>query len=202
LTDPGLHSGDGGPMRTRLLLFLVVLAALQLVRCGSDDGGAGGTGTQLPDVVYDGGASDEAWEVLYPRLVSATEKQTLQLVTPTGTVEASPPPLFTWGAQASRSAPHVPGSAWPLPLGPAVAVAHEPPVTGTVVLLEITGASTLRVFTDQGSWTPGEQDWQTITGGTAREISVRLYSAYLNENVVTEGPFVSPEVAKFQVHAP
>jgi hypothetical protein len=144
--------------------------------------------------------------VVYPRLAGATVQQTLQLVTPTSAeapVAAAPPPTFTWGAQASRSAPpRFPGSVWPLPFGPAVAAAHMPPVTGTVVLLEITGARTVRVFTDEDSWTPTNEDWQQITGGAAREVSVRLYSAYLNENVVTEGPFVSPSAAKFQVAAP
>lgn len=187
-------------MHPRLAIFTLVILAVQLVRCGDDlpDHGA-----ELPEVIYDGGASDEALEVVWPKLASAPVAAELQLTAPQGTIPAGPPPAFAWSAHASLvPEPRVPGSAWPLPFGPAVAQAHLPPVTGTVVLLEIQGATMVRVFTDRSSWTPAQADWDRITGGAAREITVRLYSAYLNENVLEEGPFRSASDAKFQVEAP
>jgi hypothetical protein len=185
-------------VRARFLVVGAVIVSVQLARCGDPTEET----PELPDVIYDGEASDEAWEVLWPRLADAEVKASLQLVAPSGTVEAAPPPTFTWGARASLS-PRFPGRAWPLPfLAPPAALAHLPPVSGTVVVLEIRGAELVRVFTTEGSWTPVAAEWQRITGGAAREVSVRLYSAYLNANVVEEGPFVSPAPATFHVEAP
>lgn len=170
---------------SRAAVVLAAVLALQLVRCGDDHGHH--HPANLPDVIYEGTASDEALEVVWPRLPEAQADGDLRLLAPEDDVPASPPPEIRWSGEEASLPPGI--EPWPLPFGPAVAAAHLPPVTGMVYLIELEGADTLRIFTDRTSFTPGEADWARLHGGGARTIEVRLYRAYLEKNAVTEGPF-------------
>lgn len=181
------------------------LVAVQLVRCGggSDDGQGK---VVLPDrIVYDGKASDEAIERVWDK---RSEWQTIPgapiLVSPAAgeLVPADTAPSLRWeqelallppapAAQPERRAaglqlPHVSFGVQP-------AWAHLPPVFGWVYLVELRPASgeTLWLFTDQLRWRPDPVSWQHLVAGG--EITVRITSAYLNANVVEEGPWLGEE---------
>lgn len=182
---------------TRVVVVLVAVLALQLVRCGDEHEPP----ADLPDVVYEGTASDEALEAVWPRLGEAEADDDFRLLAPEEDVPASPSPEIRWSGEEASLPPGPALERWPLPLGPRVAAAHLPPVTGMVYLVELEGAGTVRVFTDRTSFTPGESDWARLHGGGARTVEVRLYRAYLVQNAVTEGPFRGAD-GSFRVLAP
>lgn len=197
----------------RLLVALALSTGLFLLHC--DDGpsspGAGGAGGEvaLPEVIYDGRASDEALARVWDRLATAepdAAKAPTMIVPANGaTVPAAPPSDLAWELAIASALP-APAAAPPasrafprLALGPAVAHAHLPPVTGFVYLAEITphGGSVIRLFTTNLRWTPDATTWAAIVAGGGA--SIRIWDTYLNENVVEEGPYVMPEAASFTV---
>ena len=138
------------------------------------------------------------------------------LDTPAGAVvPASPIPEFSWhfGEAASRlrPLPGEPGPAWlrfaaapsqPLPLAgswvspllalvgpPRAAHAHGDPLNGTatfVVFSTKDDPKLLRVFTDQTSFTPGQDLWDKLVEAKA-EITVSLVAADFDANRIADG---------------
>ena len=165
-------------------------------------------------MIYQGDASDEALERVWDKVPEAEGSFEVQLSYPDDGQEipAGPAPLFTW-ENTSASLPGGVPRRVPLPaggelapratppttfevpsLGFAEALAHLPPVTGWVYLVEFRASSTetdpLRVFTTETSWEPGVAEWSRL-GSAAGAITVTLWSAYLNQNVIETGPLKS-----------
>ena len=199
-------------MTGKLFVPALVVLAVQLVRCGAaDEGSAGACEGGLPaSVVYDGAASDEAIERVWDRLCDArTLADAASLTSPAegAVVSSTSAPTLRWAQQLSlapaRALPRQRTSGFSLPsisFGVQPAWAHLPPVTGWVYLLELRPASgdSLWVFTDQLQWTPDPVSWRRIASGG--EITVRITSAYLNQNVVEEGPWQG-EARAFRIGA-
>ena len=181
----------------RLIAGLVAVLAVQCLRCGGDE-----TPATLPDALFQGDASDEAFERFWPKVAEATASTAMgaMLATPApgATVTATMPATLVWRrADAALPTPGGPvrlatRAGW---FGLPVAHAHLPPVTAHVYLVELRAGSAepVRLFTTATEWAVDGVTWQSLidAGGDVR---VTIYNAYLNQNVVEEGPFVTPEV--------
>lgn len=196
-----------------LLAAATVATAAYFIQCGPEE-----STVELPPVVYGGDASDEAFERVWPKIATAESSAMLsaRISDPANgaALPAASSPTFSWslasGAlNAPREAPDPDGfEGTPVRLtlsfGSATAEAHLPPVTGEVYLLEfVTGAgdaNPLRVFTTDTSWTADPDSWNRLkaAGGS---ITIKLYNAYLNQNIIEEGPYASPEPVAFTVSA-
>jgi hypothetical protein len=191
---------------------VVIALAAYFFQCGHDDGPDG-----LPPVIYQGTASDEALERFWDKLPGATESlaSAAMITSPANGAELSvdPPPTITWQIPASSNGPDprlrgfaklasVEDPAW---FGLAIARAHLPPVTGHVFLLELRTSAEevdpLRVFTTELFWPIAADAWATLKA-TKRPVTVRLWNAYLNQNVVEEGPYTRPEATIFNIAVP
>lgn len=194
-----------------LLAAATVATAAYFIQCGPEE-----ETVALPPVVYGGDASDEALERVWPKIATAESSATLsaRISAPANgaALPAGSSPTFSWslvsgayvpGIRQPSPASEAPGSkALAFSFGSAIAEAHLPPVTGEVYLLEfITGAgeaNPLRVFTTDTSWTADPDSWNRLkaAGGS---ITLKIYNAYLNQNIVEEGPYASPEPVAFTV---
>jgi len=120
----------------RLLWWIPAAAfAVQLFQCGGDGG------VELPEVIYQGGASDEALERLFDKLDEAVSDASpaARITAPTDAAElpADPPPTITWEIQnpmRSEAPLRFRPRPNPSPFGFAAAQAHLPPVTGMTYL--------------------------------------------------------------------
>lgn len=201
----------------RISILAVSLVAVNGIRCGSDDTGEGGSGLcegALPDeadVVYAGNASDEAIERLWDKRCHASSDAGLapELASPVdgASVPAETPVELEWeGGVALAPVPRIHtapggGSRFQLSFGLPVAWAHLPPITGWVYLVELRGAGgSLWLFTTERSWTPDPVAWNRMV--SMGRIEVRITSAYLNQNVVEEGPYASGQASVFTIEAP
>ncbi len=165
--------------------------------------------------IYGGAATDEAWRTMVdgearatadakaPSFTAPTEAQTF--------TATDSPPVVSWTsplALAPRSPSNVvPASrtAWARVLGvlgslvEGTAEAHLPPITGSVYFLhfDIAGRTCpYNVLTTNLDWQIDAAGWAAMKAATPRSaISIRIVSAYLTENRITEGPF-KPAVAR------
>jgi hypothetical protein len=172
---------------TRRAIAISIALSIYVLRCGGD--------SDLPEVTYDGGASDEAFERFWDKVetaeVSTTKGAALSSPVPDSEVPKGTPPKISWS---------IPGIATKLPVhGPSrsapslffsVAEAHLPAVTGNVFLLELgaSGVDPVRVFTTNVEWTVDAATWSKLIAGNG-PITIQIWNAYLNQNVVEEGPF-------------
>ena len=159
---------------------------------------------------YAGDATDEAWRVMLDARASASAGDDQATFTSPGDDDSlDESPTFAWDSplKVTSSPSFSPSSFTPVPghrrtrsfvdavsqaLLP-MAHAHLPPVTGDVYLLEVDvpGRSCpVAGFTTQTSFTFSADDWSTILGGGGTS-TVRLMSAFLAENRITEGPFLA-----------
>ena len=184
----------------------ICLVAAFFVRCGEDDGETAGLcgDARLPPVIYDGVASDEAIERVWDKRCLAKEHAgAAALASPEegSAVPAGKAPMMRWAQEiAAAPQPARPGErrdgGFVLPslsFGIEEARAHLPPVTGWVYLIEMIPSSgeTVWLFTSLESWRPDPVSWRRLSG--AETITVRITSAYLNQNVVEDGPWLGPE---------
>lgn len=192
----------------KLSVLALAVLAVQLVRCGDDTGGGESAshceGALPTSVVYAGAASDEAIERVWDRRCDAEAIDgAATLVSPAEgeAVPATRAPTLRW-EQALAAAPvrtqtrqGGTGPSFPtISFGVQPAWAHLPPVTGWVYLVELrpaSGGESAWLFTDQLSWTPDAVMWGRLLG--AGTLTVRITSAYLNQNVVDEGPWLGQE---------
>jgi hypothetical protein len=188
-----------------LFTATAIACGAYFLQCGPEE-----PTVELPPVIYGGIASDEAFERVWPKIASAEVSTTLsaQLTAPMNgaTIPAGTAPTFTWtlaGAQkeAIRGGRVQTAQAF-LSFGSAPALAHLPPVTGNVYLLELTTtpgeANPLRVFTNEMSWTADPDSWARMKAATGA-ITVKLYNAYVNANILEEGPYTRSEASTFNV---
>jgi hypothetical protein len=183
--------------RFALLVLPVLLAA-----CGR---------TPCPGVQYEGRATDEAYlsmEDAEERAVPDPSPAPSMQFADGMSFAASPPPTLKWTSTLSAARlprplrRESPGRA-PLWRGLilAEAWAHLPPVTGAIFWLKLStpGQScAIELLTTNTEWTPLPQVWSLIAQGTG-PTQLTGYSAYLNENRITEGPYVSPAPTTFRV---
>ena len=70
--------------------------------------------------------------------------------------------------------------------------AHLPPVTGPVHLLRITvpkQTCPIEVLTTRTEWIPSSDAWAQLKDTGAQSLKLDVFSAYLQENRISEGPF-------------
>lgn len=167
---------------------------------------------------YGGVASDEAYLTIVDAFdkVSADDDQAPQLTTPEdGAVigKDGNAPTFAWASSLSSSL----GPSWPqrsfrrrapslldelsqlvLP----VAHAHLPPVTGDIYLSEIAVPGRecpVRGLTTDLEWQLDEASWTALQESSGQELTLRMISAFLVENRLSEGPFEPSSKRSFRV---
>lgn len=187
-----------GVRRLRLTLLCALVAC-----SGSPD--------PCSEPTYEGAATDEAWRTMVDgedrAQVSATNAATFTL--PAEGQEFAkddPPPRFAWASPLaqSRVSPRTPfAQAGPahtwrsfgdrlLSLFVGTAYAHLPPVTGDLYYLQIDvpgRTCPLRVLTTNLYWQVDDPSWALLRAAAGQTISVRILSAYLTENRISEGPY-------------
>lgn len=193
-------------MKTRVLGATILAVAAYFVQCGGDET----NNTDLPPVVYGGSASDEAFERVWPKIATAESSvsSSAKITGPAnGTaVPAASAQKISWMIGLARREATGGGRAFAsesaLYFGSALAEAHLPPVTGDVFMLEFrtsaNEAEPLRVFTTDSEWFPDPVSWDRLKAAGA-PISLKIYNAYVNKNVVEEGPFTRDETVTFTI---
>lgn len=176
----------GGMHRVACLLIALSCA------CASDP-------TAPADVIYEAGATDEAWTAIDAVAPTVDDALAPRLTGPTSPLaRGAAAPTFSWTGAAVGD-----GSATRAPtrerwqrvvwreLFP-VAYAHEPPVTGAMyrLIIDLPGAAPIRVLTGATSYVPSPDAWTRIQSATA-PIGVELLGAYLQTGRLQEGPYVA-----------
>jgi hypothetical protein len=181
-------------MLTRVRL-LAAPALAALAGCGHDHDDPV-IDPSLADVIYEGGANDEALEALLAAQAVVDPARGATLVSPEqgATVPAAEPAAFSWGE----------GSAWrtrPRPVerlvglvGGALVMGHGAPVNGRAyfVVFHTEGDPELtRVFTGLTSYAPATEVWQKMTAA-GQPIAVTITSGIYDNNLLAAdgGPFV------------
>lgn len=187
------------------VLALAIVPLAQVISCGD------GTTSGLPTVLYGGTATDEAFEQVWDRISRTTISNRGAVVSsPMGgtMLPADPAPKITWTLPvSSRSAPEAGALRWaarraaPGVFGVASAWAHGTPTTGNVFLLELrtsANAEPIRVFTTLMEWQVDEASWRTLKGARA-PVTITIWNAYLNQNLIEEGPFSTGNTVSFSI---
>jgi hypothetical protein len=184
---------------------LKILALMLLSACSS-----GGT-TTCPEPFYDGKGSDEAWRTMQDGEARATKDDakavTMAYPLEGDTIPRDAAPRFRWSSpliasgiplpartpsMLSRLSQLVYSSAW----------AHLPPVTGPIHLLRISvpmRACPIEVLTTRVEWTPSDAAWTQLKDTGAKPLTLDVFSAYLQENRISEGPFHLTKTLTFSV---
>lgn len=187
--------------RATLTLPLALLGGIGCSEASTDGGTSSGTGSwnggadDLSDVIYEGGATDEALVVMLGRSTVGTEADGPGFSAPTegAAVPAAPPFEFEWSAMVARREESFLERALSLLLGEGEAYAHGAPISGRayfVVFQTPTNPKLLRVFTTNLSYTPDAAAWEKLV--SAGQFTARIGTAIFDENKVADGggPFV------------
>jgi hypothetical protein len=214
-------------MRSHSLLvasfaFLTASGVLgSLAGCGDDAatpaanvGGAAGSSStaepNLDNVVYEGGATDEALVSVLGVAATVDEAKAPAFSEPAAdgqTYAAATPPTFAWAAlvASARPAPTFPDV--PNALERLVTIrsahAHGTANSGPVYLLDFTnakGETLFRVFTTATTYTPSAAAWAKLTE-TGGALSLKLTAARVEDNdlVASGGPFVRAAGRTFSI---
>ncbi|MFO0749733.1 MAG: hypothetical protein U1F43_29295 [Myxococcota bacterium] len=174
--------------RTRLALSLTsTLAglALALVSACSDEAEPDPNG-DCPEPAYGGKASDEAWRAILDALPTAEvgSPHAVTLTSPTeGAVLSADggPPTFAWTSPIA------------LDIAPSGRVPrHLPPITDDIYYVQIGVAGedcAIEALTTELGWTPDAAAWAKLQAAAGKALTLTVTSAYLQENVVAEGPY-------------
>lgn len=189
------------------VVAMTCLAALP-VACSSDHHDEE-ENPALSDVVYVGGTTDEALEVMLDATAKDVAAQHVTFVSPeaSATLSKDTPVAIEFQAASAKNerprAPSFPSSArrsffselreFLTPIG--VAHAHGAPFNGTAYFLVFEDAyhsARLRVFTNQVSYTATASEWGELASGQ-QPIRVNVTSATFEENAVLAdgGPFTA-----------
>jgi hypothetical protein len=195
--------------------FFAVAVALVLAAasCSNDDDPCG-------QPIYGGDATDEAWRTMVdgedraqvgdpnaPAFTLPTEGQVF--------ASSAAAPRFTWTSPIALG-PKPPSStrfasvhrsrrSWLDAISDLLipkAYAHLPPVTGDIYYLQIDVPGRecpYRVLTTNLDWQIDDQAWSLFRGAAGQTITVRMLSAYLTENRITEGPYAPAAPRTFSV---
>lgn len=206
----------------KLLLIGAAASALFVGTLGSSacSGGSGGGGGEsaTADVVYGGGATDEALDALLAAtpVTDASQAATFTFPANGATVPSSPAPAFTWkvgAAPAKAPPPPAPTTAFLdrsfsdraasslaslLLSGVPSAYAHGTPTSGSayfVVFSTTKDAKLLRVFTTETSYTPASAELAKLTGAGEAIHAVITHAEFDQNRVATDGgPFTGTEI--------
>lgn len=196
--------------RRRALAALAIFLASGAAGCdtpASDASSSSSTGSwsggpeDLSDVIYEGGATDEALVALLAHTPVGGPDDGAKFVSPTdgASLPAASPYAFSWTAVVARATPTWPERALDLLLGGVrTAYAHGAPISGRayfVVFQTPTNAKLLRVFTTNLAYTPDAAAWQRLVDAGA--FTVVIGDAIFDENKVAAdgGPFVGPPIS-------
>jgi hypothetical protein len=177
--------------------------------------GAGGGGSDdLTDVIYEGGATDEALEALLAQTTEDDAAEGTRFLAPAedAALDAATPASFEWAvgttAQSAPSPTRPPASpareegllerAVGVLLGVKTAHAHGTPVNGRAYFLVLGTASSpklVRVFTTNLSYTPAAAVWQRLVDA-GEPITGSITNAIFEDNRVAQGggPFAGTEL--------
>ena len=184
----------------RFLAALLMVAAL--TGCG---------GGSCPEPFYDGKASDEAWRTMLDAEARATKDDskavTLFLPTEGQQLPKANSPTFTWSTPLTASRRPLPSQGPSMlsrlsQLVYASAWAHLPPVTGPIHLLRITvprRTCPIELVTTRVEWIPNSTAWAQLKDTGGQTLSLDVFSAYLAENRISEGPFHLTQPLTFRV---
>jgi hypothetical protein len=150
------------------------------------------TPTELADVIYQGGANDEALELLIATAATPDATRAAVLTWPADgeSIPASPVKEFWWEEGSTARAP-----VERLLLGPLrAAFAHGAPVNGPayfVVFSTSTNDKLVRVFTTELSFTPDAATWQKMVDAN-EPVQCVITNAVFDNNLLAAdgGPFV------------
>jgi hypothetical protein len=192
-------------MRSGVLSGVVLFGLICAAGCETD--------CNTVEPAYAGDSTDEAWRALIDGRAGADDDSddapTFSAPDDGGTFDGDDAPTFSWdsplkvamgapksSAQGIRRRPLAPFEHLSRLVIP-VAHAHLPPITSDVYLLEVDvpgRACPVAGITTDLSFSFPSSDWEAIVaGGGAR--SARLLSAFLTENRITEGAFISPPLS-------
>jgi hypothetical protein len=180
---------------------LVALLASSVAGCGED--GATSTSTtgsassgagaeDLSDVIYEGGATDEALVALVARSASFNEAEGTRFLEPADGANLPPatPALFAWAVgTVARRAPGLLERGVGLVLGVREARAHGTPISGRayfVVFHTPSQPKLLRVFTTALTYTPDGAAWERLAAA-GEPITVDIVNAIFEDNRVADG---------------
>lgn len=200
------------PSLTRFSLLAVTFAAATFFQCDGSEKPDGDPDTSTCEGALPGGvvypdekkASDEAlvrvWEARCRAPSDPSRAFVLAAPENGAVVPADVPVEIRW----EKAAAH--GRLLPFHFGVGRALAHMPPITGDVWLVELSpadGGDALHVFTGDTAWTPDDAQWSRLV--EMREVRVKIWNAHLEKGVIFEasdGPFVSPTIGSFTIEAP
>jgi hypothetical protein len=168
------------------------------------------------DVIYEAGATDEAWLTIGDATPMMNDSPAPQLTAPTGAISrTAPAPTFTWtpgivGSSMSTDAGVTIGALEPRATPFArvmrelfpVAHAHDPPVTGSMFRLVFdlgAGVTPLRVLTGATSYSPDVAAWARVLAGPST-VPLTITSAYLNTGRIEQGPYVRSTPTTLTIH--
>lgn len=199
----------------------LMLGSMTSTACGGSGGTGEGGAADISDVVYAGGATDEALEALVEATLVTDASQAATFTAPANgaTVPSTPSPVFAWkvGAAPSNPAPPPapttslftpPTRSWSdraasslaaLLLGDVpAAYAHGTPVSGAayfVVFSTSKDAKLLRVFTTETSYTPEAADLAKLTGAGEAIHAIVTHAEFEENRIATDGgPFKGTEI--------
>lgn len=165
----------------------------------------------LLDVVYEGGATDEALRAMLAEslVTSSSEGASMLTPPPSSSLTSASAPTFVWAVGAKTAVGEAPRAVDParrapprrgiaLRLGPRAALAHGTPISGRayfVVFTSLRGERLARVFTTSLEHTPSENVWGRIAAAGA--FFVVVTNALFEENRVAAdgGPYRGPPSA-------
>lgn len=210
-------SASQSSRRALLSLSLGASAGLLAVACSDDttdgSGGAGGGSAEdISDVIFEGGASDEALLALLAQAAETDAAEGASFIAPEddAALAAATAATFEWAVgSTARSAPAPSRERRPRQeglleraigalLGVREAHAHGTPVNGRAYFLVFATASSpklLRVFTTNLSYTPAAAAWQKLVDA-GEAITISITNAIFEENRVAQdgGPFTGSDL--------
>ncbi len=185
---------------------LLALLALALTACG--------TPPSCPDPFYDGKGSDEAWRTMQDGEARATkdDSKAVTLFYPTEgeKIPNAMSPTFKWSTPLTASLLPLPARPYRSPsmlsrlseLVYSSAWAHLPPVTGPLHLLRISvpnQSCPIELVTTKVEWIPTAEAWTKLKATAGKTLTLDVYSAYVVENRISEGPFHLTQTLTFSV---
>lgn len=187
----------------KLLKVSLFSATLALYSFGA---ACSSTAPGLEDVVYEGGANDEALDAMLA-LPSQPSSGPLVFVKPSANAQlpAATPPAFAWsdaaGTRAAAGSTERTFRAWRARglLGGGPAQAHGAALNGKAYLLTFSSSANpkaLRVFTTLTTYTPTPTVWQKLSAEKGT-ITAKLQTATFDNNAVVTGggPFDGGSIA-------
>lgn len=176
------------------MLGICVLAAA----CSSDPvANPTPTDTDISDVLYEGGATDEALEALVAAPVKTGMAPAITAPTAGQAIPKAAPFAFTWTEPKQALLRRMLDQG--ISLFEGTAYAHGDPINGNGYLLTFStakDAKLVRVFTANKTYTPSADAWNKLVAAKTT-INVRVRAATFEDNrvIATGGPFDSQSVA-------